>query len=197
MPDFKSFRDLDDVGLFTQIITDHFTHAWDEVTGAVSVTPVVSEERVGFAFELYQANLKALRLKVPSQDPDHYKRSACLLDALIHAQVIEDVTYDQGRIDELESGMMHGVNYDEAQEEVARIKVEGQAMLLKLFEFFGHNANEGMAFDLAFRCCQTYETADRPYGPHYFESVIHYLCEYDGGDIGGLYLIFKGYWDAS
>jgi hypothetical protein len=110
-----------------------------------------------------------------------------LLDALNRAQVIEDVEFDQARIDELESGLLHGLSHDDCQHEIK---------LIKLFEFFGNNGNEGMAFDLAFRCCQTYETADKNYGPHFFESMIHHLCEHDG-NIGALYLIFKGYWDAN
>ena len=76
------------------------------------------------------------------------------------------------------------MSYDDAQHE------------LKLFHFLGNNGNEAMAFDFAFRCCQTYEKSDKEYGPHFFETMIHYLCGYDGRDVGGLHLIFKGFWDA-
>jgi hypothetical protein len=187
MAKFTRFEDLDDPKAFGEIVTAHFTTAWDQITGAIKATPTVSKDRVSWAFERYQNNLKAFRLRVPSQNPDHYKRAACFLDALVQAQVIEEVEFDQQRCDELESGLAFGMSYDDMQYELRG---------LKLFEFFGNNGNEGMAFDLAFRCCQTYETENKRYGAHFFESMIRHLGDSDGS-ISGLYLIFKAYWDAS
>jgi hypothetical protein len=185
MTTFSRFEELDDPDFFVMVVTEHFANSWGEVTGAVKVTPVVSGDRVALAYDIYQSELKEIRLLVPSRKPDHYKRAACLLHALVRAQVVEDVDYDTAYVEELESGMMMGVTYAHAQSE------------LKLFEFLGNNGNEAMAFDFAFRCCQVYETSTKEYGENFFQTMVRHLCAYDGRDVHGLHLIFKAFWGAA
>lgn len=182
MADFERFEQLDTKEFFVEFVTEHFSSAWAEVTQAVGLTPVVDNDRVEFAYETYINNLNEIRVRLHSQNPDHYKRAAALLDALNRAEVIQDLEYDGVLKSSLEDNTAIGLSYDDCQ------------FRLKFINFYETSANQIMAFDLAFRCCQAYEAGEVRYSPNYLENMAHYLLENTDQNVQSLYMIFKSYW---
>jgi hypothetical protein len=182
MAEFENFEQLDDPDFFKELVTQHFENAWKEVADQVGCAPMVDPERVQVACDAYRLNVEEIRVLLDSQNPDHYKRAAALLDALNRAKVIVDYQVDETTVSELEGGTAHGLSYDDCQ------------YRLRFLNYYVENGNQLMAFDLAFRCCQAYEEADRQYTPNYLESMCHYLCEHDSENVDSLYMIFKSYW---
>jgi hypothetical protein len=182
MAKFEQFEQLDDEAFFVEFVTEHFEKAWEEVTQQVGIRPVIDSARVKLAYDTYMINVEEIRVKLDSQNPDHYKRAASLLDALNRAQVIQNLEIDGHTYDSLENNTAVGLSYDDCQ------------YRLKFFERFDDSGNQAMAFDVAFRCCEVYEAENRPYNPNYFENMCHYLCENDKENVGSLYMIFKSYW---
>ncbi|PPQ16325.1 hypothetical protein CV770_26630 [Bradyrhizobium sp. AC87j1] len=182
MAEFERFEQLDAKDFFVEFVTQHFSTAWVEVTAPVGLSPVVDQERVEFAYETYINNLNEIRVRLHSQNPDHYKRAAALLDALNRAEVIQDLEYDGVLKSALEDNTAIGLSYHDCQ------------YRLKFIDFYEASANQVMAFDLAFRCCQAYEAAEVKYSPNYLENMVHYLCENTDQNVQSLYMIFKSYW---
>jgi hypothetical protein len=178
---FKNFEQLDDKEFFVELVTDHHQHAWTEVNSQVGVTPVVSSERVEYAFETYHNNIVEIRVRLASQNPDHYKRAAALLDALNRAQIVTELEYDMSVLEGLEQNTAVGLSHGDCQ------------YRLKYVNFLETSCNQAMAFDLSFRCCQAYEKAAKGYSPNYLENVCHYLCHHDDKNVGSLYLILYSY----
>ncbi|MGM4991300.1 hypothetical protein [Tardiphaga sp. 841_E9_N1_2] len=181
MAEFENFEQLDDEAFFVEFVTEHFKDAWDEIVSQVGLSPIVDETRVRFAFETYKNNLSEIRVRLHSQNPDHYKRGAALLDALNRAQVIQDVEYDGVLITTLQDYSAHGLSHADCE------------YRLKFIEFYENNSNQAMAFDIAMRCCQAYEDEVKPYSPNYLENMVHYLCENDDQNVGSLYMVLKSY----
>lgn len=182
MVDFAEFAQLDDEGFFTALVTEHFTKGWETLHGALGKIPVVDAERVKFAFNTYKNNVEEVAVRLDSKNPDHYKRAACLLDALNRAEVIQDWETNDEYLASLEDGTAFGLSYDDCQ------------YRLKFIRNYCDLGNQMMAFDLAFRCCETYEDAPRPYTPNFFENIIHYLADHCQKNVGSLYMVLKAYW---
>jgi hypothetical protein len=180
---FTNFEQLDDLIFFSEFIKSHYEeNDWNGVLEPVGVKPLADRNRLTLAHELYKSNLSEVRVRLHSQNPDHYKRAACLLDALNRAQVMQGFEYGGHSRESLEAGGILGLSHDDCQ------------FRIKFLDFFEGNGNQLIAFDAAFRCCQTYEESDKPYSPNYLENMVHYLGEYDAQNVGSLYMIFKSYW---
>jgi hypothetical protein len=182
MAEFENFEQLDDPTFFKKLVTEHFEKAWEEVVKPVGCTPVVDPDRVQVAYDAYRLSVEEMKVLLASQNPDHYKRGAALLDALNRTKVVVDIEVDGELVSELEANTIHGLSYDDCQ------------YRLKFITFLEQNCNQAMAFDLAFRCCQAYEDRDLAYTPNYLENMCHYLCENDSENVDSLYMIFKSYW---
>lgn len=184
MVTFTRFEELEDAKFFEAFVTEHYAKdGWSDVIGAPGVTLVLDKDRVRFAFETYHNNLAELRLKVDSANPDHFKRAACLLDALNRASPMKDLQYGDNLVSDLVTGMAFGLSKGDCDYRAEYVR------------YMWDYGNQIIAFDLAFRCCQTYERANRPYSPNYLENVAHYLSENEGKNVESLYMIFKTYWE--
>jgi hypothetical protein len=182
MVKFTKFEDLDDEGFFAALVTEHFTNSnWSDVFAPVGVEPIVDSERVKFAFEVYQNNLKELRLKVHSNNPDHLKRAACLLYALTRAEIITDMNYNGDLVSSLEEGTALGLSHDDCQHRY------------RFVEYIYRNGNYVLPFDLTFRCCQVYEDRKKPYTFNYLEHVTRFL-EVGNADVESLHMLLTSYW---
>jgi hypothetical protein len=183
MTDFENFEQLDDKDFFVRLVTDHYEHAWEEVNSQVGVTPIVSRERVEYAFETYHNNIAEIRVRLASQNPDHYKRAASLLDALNRAQVVTELEFNLDVLESLEQNTAVGLSHGDCQ------------YRLKYVNFLETSCNQAMAFDLSFRCCQAYEPEEnaKHYSPNYLENMCHYLCHHDDKNVGSLYLMLYSY----
>ncbi|MGD0331953.1 MAG: hypothetical protein ABSA90_01715 [Xanthobacteraceae bacterium] len=182
MPVFLRFEHLDNEAHFVEVVCTHLRDAWTEVTAPVGLTPAVDAERAKLAFGAYTQTLKEITKLLHSQNPDHYKRAAALLDALNRTEVITDLELDGPTLESLEDNTALGLSVDDCK------------FRLKFVRFYSEYCNQLMAFDLAFRCCAAYEKTDIPYNPNYLENMCHYLKEHAHPNVDALYMIFKSYW---
>jgi len=79
----------------------------------------------------------------------------------------------------LEDGTQVGVSYGDAQYRIG------------LLEFYQDYHNQVMAFDLGFRCCQVYETAEKQYTPQYLHNMCHYLKKNKELNVDSLSMIYR------
>jgi hypothetical protein len=177
---FERFEQLDDETAFTAVVLEHYRDGWTALTAEVGCNPVLDEARIKLAFGAYTQTLNEIRQLLHSQNPDHYKRAAALLDALNRNEIIRELETDPDYIVSLEGNTAHGLSFDDCQ------------FRLKFIDFYGEYCNQLMAFDLAFRCCAAYEAQIKTYSPNYLENMCHYLKAQRS--INSLYMIFKSCW---
>jgi hypothetical protein len=177
---FERFEQLDDEGFFTGLVLEHYRDGWIELTAKVGCVPVIDADRIKLAFGAYTQTLNEIKNLLHSQNPDHYKRAAALLDALVRAELITELNVDPAYYSSLEDNSAHGLSYDDCQ------------FRLKFIEFYKEYCNQLMAFDLAFRCCAVYESAKKVYSPNYLENMCHYLKAQR--TVNSLNMIFKSVW---
>lgn len=179
---FTRFEELDEEAFFVELVCGHYQNTWVEVTEQVGLTPVVDAGRAKLAFGAYAQNLREIKALLHSQNPDHYKRAAALLDVLNRTEVITGIELDDPLLQSFKDHTAHGLSNADCE------------YRLKFVQFYEEYCNQLMAFDLAFRCCAAYERSDKPYNPNYLENMTHYLKEHTRANVDALYMIFKSYW---
>lgn len=164
------FSTLEEERSFVDFIADHFTHAPAQASELFTCKNTVDRARIKLAFQKYQVSITTYRLLLKSGNPDHYKRSGALLNALYKSRIITSVAFDKGEygsIDEVESHEAPGLSYCDAEH------------YIKFPRFYQEYYNELLSFDIAYQCCAAYEQNPTEYSFGYLENVCHYLTNED------------------
>jgi hypothetical protein len=171
------FAKLDDQGFFSKFVNTHCAGAPPEIKKVMGCTNHVDAARVEYAFKEYQQNLEKFAVYLHSSNPDHYKRSGALLHALYQSKIITSVTLESSP-EELEAGFTR-VNAGDAEH------------VLSFVHFYQEFYNEMLAFDLAYRCCASYETHPREYDFDYLHNVCRYLKTNPNLTVDSCFMLFK------
>lgn len=178
--EFTDFKQLDDKGSFISIVTTHMESSFSRLTKQVQCQPVVDPALVALAYETYSLSLDQFALLLASKNPDQYKRSGALLHALYKSRPLTTVSFANGYSqDDLESGTLLGVSYEDAKYMLAFAKELGEV------------GNEIMSFDLAFSCCQVYEPNIKTYDLDFMDLMIHYMHANSSLSVASFAMIFK------
>ena len=151
MAEFANFAQLDDENTFIEIVCDHYKSAFKDFANYADCTPTINIDLVKFAHKEYLQNISTFVLRLDSKNPDQYKRAGSLLHALYQADAVIDVIFNDEKLNKLEMNQEVGVSYGDAEYKI------------KAVEFYRTYTNEILEFDLAFRCCDTYEPSRKGY----------------------------------
>lgn len=180
--EFTDFHQLDDKDKFIAIVTTHMETSFSKLTNQVQCQPFVDPALVALAYETYSLSLDQFALLLASKNPDQYKRSGALLHALYKSRPLSGVSFANGYSeDDLESGVLLGVSYDDAQH------------MLAFARELSDVGNEIMSFDLAFRCCQVYEPEVKTYDLNFMDLMIYYMHENSSLSVASFAMIFKAF----
>jgi hypothetical protein len=171
------FDRLDDTEYFVDFITKRITDAPLELSSVMFVRNVYDIERLSYAADEYRQNINKFAVLLHSRNPDHYKRAGSLLHALYQSQPIVSVECESS-VEELEAGYTR-VNFGDAQH------------ILPFAKFYNEYANEVMSFDIAYRCCASYESKPPSYDFDYLHNVCRYLNLNKNLSVDSLFLLFK------
>lgn len=177
---FKRFEDLDDETFFIDFVEAYYHEAWVALEDSSGSTLTVDRELIKFAYDLYKVNIENYTKVLNSQNPDHYKRAGALLHALYRAQPISAVNWSE-EIQRLTNSESVGVSYGDVQH-------------WENYTSWANNyANPGMAFDLAFRCCQLYEHEISSYDKDFLDSMCFYMTTNTAINVGSFVMILKAF----
>lgn len=177
---FERFENLDDATFFVDFVESFYKEAWTSLSGTSGSTLTVDRELIKFACDLYNVNIESYTKVLNSKNPDHYKRAGALLHALYRAQPIVAVQWSEA-IERLTNFDNVGVSYGDVQH-------------WENYTSWANNyANPGMAFDLAFRCCQLYEEKIIGYDKDFLDSLCFYMTTNTAINVGSFVMILKAF----
>jgi hypothetical protein len=154
------FKDLEDEKTFTEFVRAKCLAIPTEITSIMWCQLELAEDRVKYAHGEYRQNIDKFALFLQSSNPDHYKRAGALLHALYKADFAKFHVEASG--EELESGF-------------SRINVGDAKYALPYVTFWEAYHNQILSFDLAYRCCCSYEANPTPLSLDYLHNVVRYL----------------------
>ena len=125
----ESFRDLDELDSFKEIVTGHHTTFVGEI-GVLKADVTVDPDRLAVAHSIYLSNVQTFQVLLGGGDPDNYKRAAALLEALYTSKVITSYC-GSAESDDAETGW--GLRYSHAD-------VENDLNALKFYEIYHNEA---------------------------------------------------------
>lgn len=181
MPVFKCFEQLDDNGFFTDFVKDQFENGWPRVPTVSNSRLITDPELVELASKRYRVNIDHYSGTLKSKNPDHYKRAGALLHALYIEKPVKELIWDQ-QVERLKDVEAVGVSYGDAD------------YWNRFTEWYGENCCHMMAFDLAFRCCQTHEGRDKQYNQDFLNNMCYYMTTNTNINVGSFVMILKAYW---
>lgn len=176
------FSDLEDPAFFEDFVYNHLSSAPHEVERDFACSIQVDRARIKFAHSEYVQNIRAFKVLLHSENPDHYKRSGALLHALYKSKAITEVSFSDsafGSLEAVEADHVLGLSYDDAQD------------MTRYPRFFNEYHNELMAFDLAYQCCAAYEEEFRGYDIVYLHNVCFYLWKNDDLSVDSFAIMFR------
>ncbi len=176
------FTELEDPGFFRAYVMAHFETAPAEVIADFPCTHTIDPKRVDVAYGDYRQKITEYSVLLHSANPDHYKRSGAMLHALCKSKIVTDVDFhdsEWGSMADLESGMVLGVSFGDAQQ------------MLRFPEFYKTFHNELLSFDLAYQLCAAYEDEPREYDFAYLHNMCHYLYKNKDLTVDSLSMIFR------
>ncbi|MDX8521818.1 hypothetical protein [Mesorhizobium dulcispinae] len=180
MVQFTKFEELDERGFFVAFVKEYYESGWPAANKASGASVTLDAALIDLAFDTYQVSLQQYRVALNSKNPDHYKRAGALLHALYKAAPI--VSIEWGEVAErLRNFDNVGVSYDDAQHWDNYVV------------WWDNYSNYVMAFDLAFRCCQVYEEAPRPYDKDMLDNMAYYMAENTNINVGSFVTILKAF----
>ncbi|MGX8010971.1 hypothetical protein ACVDG8_019430 [Mesorhizobium sp. ORM8.1] len=180
MVEFTRFEELDDRDFFVEFVEGYYATGWPAAYKASGSSVAVSRDLINLAFDTYQLSLQSYRVALHSKNPDHYKRAGALLHALYKASPIVSVEWGD-EAERLRNFDNVGVSYDDAQH------------WDNFVVWWDNYSNYVMAFDLAFRCCQVYEQAARPYDKDVLDNMAYYMAENNNINPGSFVAILKAF----
>lgn len=181
---FTNFNQLDDEAFFVQFVKEQFESGWQRLSKASNSTITTDADLIKLAHARYILNLKQYTVALRSKNPDQYKRAAALLHALYVGYVtspIATVVWD-AETERLRDHNAVGVSYGDAEH------------WTDFTNYYDEYCNPMLAFDLAFRCCEVYQTGTRVYDKDYLDNICYYLAENTEISVASFVMIFKSYW---
>jgi hypothetical protein len=175
------FLDLENPEFFCTFIAQRFSETPAVVADWFTCNNKMDQERLNFAHTEYIQNVAKFSVLLHSRNPDHYKRSGCLLHALYQSDIIFESNLENGKfgpVDDLESGFTM-VSHDDAQH------------VLKFVNFYDQYYRQIFAFNVSYQCCAAYETTPRTYDFDYLRNVCHYLNGNSNLSVESLFMLFK------
>lgn len=171
------FADLEDRSKFIDFIGNSLTEAPAEIRAVMHCENVCDQARLEYAADEYQQNINKFAVLLHSNNPDQYKRAGSLLHALYQSKPIQNVDWESTPA-ELEAGF-------------TRVTLGDAQHVLTFATFYNEYHNEMMAFDIAYRCCASYEASPPEYDFDYLHNVCHYLKSNDNLSVDSLFMLFK------
>jgi hypothetical protein len=171
------FVDLEDQYRFIEFVGEQLSSAPAEIRAVMRCTNKCDAARIAYAASEYQQNINKFAVLLHSKNPDHYKRAGSLLHALYQSKPIEEVVWESTP-EELEAGY-------------TRVTLGDAEHVLPFATFYEEFHNEMMAFDIAYRCCASYEENPPEYDFDYLHNVCRYLKSNDNLSVDSLFMLFK------
>lgn len=171
------FKDLEDEAKFSKFISDSYSSAADEFIEGVTCSHTLDEERVNYAYNEYKQNISKFAVLLHSSNPDQYKRAGALLHSLISSRLVSDLSFFPCKED-IEGGLTR-IHYGDGKYAITQI------------DFYEAYHSELLAFDVAYRCCASYE--EDPVVPSwdYIQNVCFYLSRNSGRGLDTFFMLFK------
>lgn len=175
------FQQLEDRDFFKEYVTKFFSNIPSEMAEIFECSVDVDESRVDYAYKAYKLNIQKFAELLYSEDPDHYKRSGAILQALHEASIIQDVSFVCS-LDDIETGFspIH-MRYGDTVKE------------MPFARFFDAYANELNSFIFAYNCCAAYEDDPKPYDVEYLTTMCAFLKGETSHSVESLFMIFKSF----
>jgi hypothetical protein len=155
---FDQLNELDGFRAYVQNAKATFP---GDLAAQFDIANQLSDERIELAYQKYQYEIARFSTYLHSKNPDHYKRSGALLQALCTNPVILS-TSGWDKIDDVETGFTR-MDYAAAQE------------IVEVGKFYEEYKNEFVALDLAFRACLHYEPNIKTIDFDLIHNICHYL----------------------
>ena len=173
------FRELEDEGNFVARVGDYFRSAPSELGGIISCAIEVDDERLRYAFNEYEQDIKRFAIFLQSGDPDHHKRAGSLLHALYVSKPIVAVEFDPKLVDVDTLSTPLGITYGDAEGE------------LSFGHFFDEYYNEFTAFSLAYAVWRQFVAEPTDIDFEYVHTVCVYLRNNGNLSVESLFILFK------
>ena len=171
------FKKLEDEAAFVEFVETHYRAVPGEISKIMWCKPQIDKDRLRYAHREYTQNIGKFALYLHSSNPDQYKRAGALLHALYKAAIIRDLGLESNSED-LEGGL-------------SRVTDGDAQHMLPFLKFWEAYHNQALAFDIAYGCCASYETAPRPYSFEYLHNMCRFLKESPDLSIDTCFMIFK------
>lgn len=181
---FTAFEDLHDPAFFVQFVKERYEEGWSRIAQVSQSKVVTDPELIKLAYDQYVLNLKQYTVALRSKNPDQYKRAGALLHALyVTAATSPIASIEWGKeVNRLTDHEAVGVSHGDAE------------YWNDFVNYYEEYANLVLAFDLAFRCCDTYEAATLKYTKDYLDNIAYYMAENTEISVGSFVMIFKSFW---
>lgn len=171
------FVELEDRDTFITFMNEQLGSAPAELNSVMHVSNNCDQSLIEYAADEYQQNIAKFSVLLHSKNPDQYKRAGALLHALYQTKPITTVTWESTP-EELAAGY-------------TRVTQGDAEFVLPFAEFYDEFHNEMMAFDIAFRCCASYEGTPVSYDFDYLRNVCRYLKSNGNLSVDSLFMLFK------
>lgn len=180
---FQNFGQLDDEGFFVDFVDEQFLNGWPRVSKASGAKIVTDREAIKVAYQNYIASLSGYELKLPSKNPDHYKRAGSLLHGLYKASDIKPIITLEwsADVERLKDHDGVGVSHGDAE------------YWNSFTDWYDDYCNQMMAFDLAFRCCEMHEAGKWKYNKDFMDNICYYMADNTNLNVQSFIMIFKAY----
>lgn len=171
------FNAIEDEDQFVVFVSEKYTRAPEEIADVMHCSISIDLARVKLAHGQYMQNLDKLKILLKSSNPDHYKRAGSLLHSLYQTDIIVEID-PESSADELEAGYTRVPKFD----------ADSMAEFVRFYESYH---NQFHAFDLAYRCCAAYESADKGYDFDYLQNMCRYLRGQSNLSLETFFMLFK------
>lgn len=171
------FKDLEDKDFFCQFIRGRYAEAPKEISAVMAANHVLDDSRVEYSHGEYIQNVSKFAVLLHSENPDNYKRAGALLHALYQSEIVSALHLESSA-DELEAGY-------------TRVNVGDAEHMLSFVKFYEEYHNQMLAFNLAYKCCSSYEETPRPYDFDYLHNACRYLKANNNLSVDSLFMLFK------
>lgn len=184
MLEFKEFSQLSDPDFFVQFVKEQYEEGWVRLAKVSKSKVVTNPDLIRLAYDGYMLNLKQYTVALRSKNPNHYKRAGALLHCLYVNAAASPIAHiewgsDVSRLTDYDAV---GVSYGDAE------------YWNNFVNYYDEYANLILAFDLAFRCCDTYEGAILRYDKDYLDNMAYYMAENTEISVASFVMIFKSFW---
>jgi len=173
------FRQLECERAFIETVGNYFRSTPSELGVILSCSIVIDEERLRYAFNEYEQDIKRFALFLQSGDPDHHKRAGSLLHALYVSKPIVSLDF-KPKLDDVDTLFTPlGVTYGDAEGE------------LSFGHFYQEYHNEFTAFSMAYDVWRQFVENPKEINFEYVHTVCVYLRNNGNLSVESLFILFK------